>query len=115
MREPALRGRVEACVPCLLIPRRLLDVVGAWDEPLPVCGDQDFVLRLGEHARLRGDGESVYRYRRHGGSTSSAPPPGLPDPWRAVYDRHYRRHPEHVGAREERWLEAAYTMGSVAR
>jgi hypothetical protein len=115
MFEPVMRGRVEAYAPCLLIPRSLLDMVGPWDETLALCEDLDFMFRLSEYAHLRGDQTPVYLYRRHESSASARGAPAGQDPWRAVYDRHYARHPEHRGTRVERWLEAAYTMGQVVQ
>lgn len=115
MFEPVMRGRVAAYMPCLLIPRPLLDIVGPWDETLDLCEDLDFMFRLSEFARLRGDETPVYLYRRHEASASAKGPRAGEDPWRSVYERHYERHPEHRGTRVERWLEAAYMMGQVVQ
>jgi glycosyltransferase involved in cell wall biosynthesis len=110
MFEPVMRGRLDTYVPCLLIPRPLLDSVGPWDESLPLCADLDFVFRLAEQARIRGDETSVYLYRRHPSSASMKGTDSGEDPMLSVYRRHYARHPEHVGTKVERWLDAAYVM-----
>ena len=110
MFEPVLRGRLDAYVPCLLIPRPLVDRVGPWDESLPLCADLDFIFRLAEPARIRGDDTSVYLYRRHPSAVSMQGASVGEEPMLSVYRRHYARHPEHLGTQVERWLDAAYVM-----
>ncbi len=115
MFEPVMRGRLDAYVFCLLIPRPLLDAVGPWDESLRLCEDLDFMFRLAAHARVRGDGTPVYLYRRHVASASAQGTLLGEDPWLAVHQRHYARHPEHLGTPVERWLETAYAMDQAVQ
>jgi hypothetical protein len=114
MFEPVMRGRFDAYVQCLLLPRPLVDIIGPWDESLPRSQDLDYMFRTAEHARARGDETPVYLYRRHPQSVSMQQSQG-DDPWLSVHERHYARHPEHRGTRVERWLEAAYAMGEVVQ
>ena len=48
-------------LPAILFPRRVVDLVGAWDETMTMCEDWDFVARALEHAPVRGRRRVRYR------------------------------------------------------
>ena len=60
------------CVgPCFLFRRRVLEQLGGYDEALFLAEDYDFWLRASFEFRLEPLHETLYFYRRHGGSLSA--------------------------------------------
>ena len=92
----------------LLVPRRVVDLAGAWSTGLPVSADWDFVLRALEHATVVGTTEPVVLYRRHGASVSGRA--DLESGERAretIIERFLARNPELRGSGVERQARAA--------
>ena len=82
-------------LPSLLFPRRAVDLAGSWDEDMTICEDWDFVQRVLEHARVRGETRVASRYRRHATSAVGTATIDLADRSAArVIDKYVERHPE---------------------
>ncbi len=91
-----LLGRFTVRPQSLLFSLRALTEAGPWDETLPVCEDWDLVLRVLEHARVRGSRQVATHYRRHKGGLTAHAGSGVAER-RLVIARHFDRHPEHRG------------------
>lgn len=114
-RDACLFGRFAVRGPALLFPRAVVEAAGGWDPYATPCEDWDFVLRALEHARVRGDGTVVYRYRKHETSLTGSMDAVERGAHRVV-DRYLERHPEDVGTRRARRSRAAaYLVGAAMR
>jgi glycosyltransferase involved in cell wall biosynthesis len=106
--EACLLGQFHARHPSMLFPRRAIDAAGCWDTRFVVSADWDFVLRVLEHAQVRGDRQIVTRYRRHGGSVSGTASVAAGEISRGrMLTRYFERHPAQRGSRLERQAWAA--------
>lgn len=112
--EACLLGRFHARHPSMLFPRRAIDAAGPWDTGFAVSADWDFVLRVLEHAQVRGDQRVVTLYRRHGGSVSGRADVEAGEIARGrMVARFFERHPARRGSRLEReaWGALHYDRG----
>ncbi len=102
--QACVLGGFEVFLVSFLFPRAVVDRAGPWEETgFRVSGDWDFVLRALEQAPVRGLGEVVTRYRRHGASiTKSSNVAAGAAAGRLVLDRYFARHPELHGTSLER-------------
>jgi glycosyltransferase involved in cell wall biosynthesis len=114
-----LLGRFQVTLPTMLFPRRVVELVGDWDESITVCQDWDFGLRALEHCSVDGDHTVALHYRQHAGGASKGDV-GTPR-WhlaqegrRAVIDRYFERHPEQRGTRLEARARGVVDL-SIAR
>ena len=103
-----LLGEWDARHVALLVPRRVVDLAGAWSTGLPVSADWDFVLRALEHATVVGTTEPVVLYRRHGASVSGRADLESGERVReTIIERFLARNPELRGSGVERRARAA--------
>ena len=108
VRVRCLLGEWDTRHVALLVPRRVVDLAGAWSTGLPVSADWDFVLRALEHATVVGTTEPVVFYRRHGASVSGRADLESGERVRAtIIERFLARNPELRGSGVERRARAA--------
>jgi glycosyltransferase involved in cell wall biosynthesis len=112
--QDALLGRFEVRICSMLFPRGVIDAAGPFDPSFAVAEDGDFVLRVLEHADVRGEGKVATFYRRHHGSATgdvSAGETGL----HRMLDRYFERHESERGTLLERraraWVYLAAARG----
>lgn len=106
-----LLGRFTVRPQSLLFSRHALQEAGPWDPSLAVCHDWDLVLRVLEHTRVRGSGEIVTRYRRHGGGLTASASPGTGE-LRKVMARYFERHPEQRESLEQATEAVLHAMAA---
>jgi glycosyltransferase involved in cell wall biosynthesis len=85
----------------LLLPKRVLELAGPFDESLPVSEDWDLLQRALEHGTVRGVPAVVHLYRRHSSAMTRDHREGRRVA-RLIVDRYFERHPEQRGTRLER-------------
>jgi glycosyltransferase involved in cell wall biosynthesis len=95
-----LLGRFTVRPQALLFPRVLLEATDGWSSAFRVSGDWDFVLRVLEGARVRGETTVALYYRRHPGGVTADSDAGL-EGAHLVVERYLERHPEARGTRLE--------------
>ena len=111
----SLQGRVETdCLlsrftvrhMSMLFPRRAIELGGQYDVSFTTSGDWDFVLRVLEHAEVRGAPIVATYYRSHDGQMS-ANIERCEQGMERVVRRYFERHPEQRNSRLERRAFAA--------
>jgi glycosyltransferase involved in cell wall biosynthesis len=108
-------GLFDCTLPALLIPRRIVDRVGGFDERLVIQEDWDFVLRVSEAVEFRGIDRPVYIYRRNEmSSTYRAARRHAVRSTAIIIKGYLARHPELDGTRPARKLRA-YAQFLIAR
>jgi glycosyltransferase involved in cell wall biosynthesis len=103
--EDVLLGRFTVRPQSLLFPRSLVEAAGGWDESFGVSEDWDFVLRVLERGRARGEHEVATYYRKHSSSLTADRADGR-GAARRVVDAYFQRHPDQRGTRLERLARA---------
>ena len=110
----ALLGRFEVRICSMLFPRRVVDAAGPFDPSFAVAEDGDFVLRVVEHANVRGEDKVATFYRRHRGSATGDVAAGEAGLHRML-DRYFERHESERGTLLERraraWVYLAAARG----
>lgn len=101
-----LLGRFAVRPGALLFPRAVLERVGDWNGEFAISEDWDFVLRVLEHASVRGTHHPVLLYREHGSNLHGDLAGGLRDARRVVH-LYFERHPERRGTSLETSANAA--------
>jgi glycosyltransferase involved in cell wall biosynthesis len=105
----SLLGRFTVRPHTLMFPRRVLERTGRWDESFDAAEDWDFITRVAEHARARGERRVATYYRRHGASFTGNVASSMERAERSarkVVDHYFQRHPGKRGTRLERLAEA---------
>ena len=64
--EPLLKGETVIGIQTVIVSRRLLEQLGAFDEDLVMCEDDELCFRLAEHSEADGVDEPLTLIRRHG-------------------------------------------------
>jgi len=108
----ALLGRFEVRIPSMLFPRVVVDAAGHFDPSFANAQDGDFVLRVLEHADVRGEAKVATFYRRHRGSATgdvAAGEAGL----HHMLDRYFERHESERGTLLERRARAWVYLASA--
>lgn len=105
-RSACLLGLFPSRMQAMLLPRRVVDEVGLWDEQFRVSEDWDFVLRALDHATVAGTTAVCHFYRRHNEAATTDIEAGEAGA-RRVVERYFERHPQHRGTRLERRAEAS--------
>lgn len=96
-----LLGRFTVRPQALLFPRHAVETAGGWESRFRASEDWDFVLRVLEITRVRGDTAVAVLYLRHPGGVTGDPDAGR-EGVRLVVDRYLQRHPEASGTAIER-------------
>jgi glycosyltransferase involved in cell wall biosynthesis len=106
--DQCLLGQFDVRLPAMLLPRRVVDAVGAWNTALAVSGDWDFVLRALDHAAVDGDQRVALFYRRHAASVSRGASLAAGETARRrIIEDYFVRHPERRGSPIERQAHVA--------
>jgi glycosyltransferase involved in cell wall biosynthesis len=64
--EPLLKEQTVIALPSVVVSRRLLEELGAFDEELVMCEDDELWFRLAAHSEVDGVDEPLTLIRRHG-------------------------------------------------
>jgi glycosyltransferase involved in cell wall biosynthesis len=108
----ALLGRFEVRIPSMLFPRVVVDAAGPFDPSFTNAQDGDFVLRVLEHADVRGEDRVATFYRRHRGSATGDVAAGEAGLHRML-DRYFDRHENERGTLLERRARAWVYLASA--
>jgi glycosyltransferase involved in cell wall biosynthesis len=69
--EELLTGETVIALPSVMVSRRLLEQLGAFDEELVMCEDDELWFRLAAHGEIDGVDEPLTQIRRHGQHSGS--------------------------------------------
>jgi glycosyltransferase involved in cell wall biosynthesis len=69
--EKILKEQTVIALPSVMVARRLLEELGAFDEELVMCEDDELWLRLAAHSEIDGVDEPLTLVRRHGQHSGS--------------------------------------------
>ncbi len=69
--EALLKGETVIAIQTVVVSRRLLERLGAFDEDLVMCEDDELCFRLAEHCEIDGVDEPLTLIRRHGQHSGS--------------------------------------------
>jgi glycosyltransferase involved in cell wall biosynthesis len=69
--EELLRGETVIALPSVVVSRQLLEQLGAFDEELVMCEDDELWFRLAAHSEIDGVDEPLTLIRRHGQHSGS--------------------------------------------
>jgi O-antigen biosynthesis protein len=93
-----LLGEFEVRHVSMLLPRSVVDRAGEWSLDFRVSADRDFIQRVTEQGRVRGDQTIATFYRRHGQSVQGqADIQAGEEAALEIIARYIKRHPEEAG------------------
>ncbi len=101
VQEEGLLDRFPVRPVSMVLPRKIAEQAGPWDEKAKILCDWDFLQRVFERCRVRGDPEVATYYRRHASSLTAEYEIGL-ETAGLIVDRYFARHPECQGTALER-------------
>lgn len=100
-----LLGNFFVYITAMLTPRQVIEAAGGFEPDLDPNEDYDYVLRMLEHAPVRGDDLVASRYRRHAASVTGRRQAEEISVQRAL-DRLFERRPDLLGTAVERTARA---------